>query len=299
VSEAPRTSRLASIKEQTSRARARADQLAVDVPAFNAARHVARHDTRVAGRVLAAAIAYRLFLWMLPLALLLAGVLRLLHDRSPEQPNDVAESLGLSAYVASSVANAASDADQGRWLLLGIGAIGLWSASAAGGKTMFVVHALVWGGAAPASRTAALSVGFLGAAVTAIGLSLLAHQVHGLERQLLARLALLAILAGLSLLASLGLPHDDAPWTALVPGALFVAIGVVAMQVVTAVYLVGRLESSSELYGGLGAAAAILLWLYFLGRLLVGSAVVNAALWERRHPQRVSSGEASTATLAR
>ena len=37
----------------------------------------------------------------------------------------------------------------------------------------------------------------------------------------------------------------------------------------------------SELYGALGAAASVLLWLYLIGRLVVGSAVLNATLWER------------------
>jgi uncharacterized BrkB/YihY/UPF0761 family membrane protein len=35
-------------------------------------------------------------------------------------------------------------------------------------------------------------------------------------------------------------------------------------------------------YGALGIAAALLLAFFFLGRLIVGSAVVNATLWERR-----------------
>jgi uncharacterized BrkB/YihY/UPF0761 family membrane protein len=43
-----------------------------------------------------------------------------------------------------------------------------------------------------------------------------------------------------------------------------------------------RIESASELYGALGAASAVLLWLYLIGRLVVASAVLNATLWERR-----------------
>jgi uncharacterized BrkB/YihY/UPF0761 family membrane protein len=35
-------------------------------------------------------------------------------------------------------------------------------------------------------------------------------------------------------------------------------------------------------YGALGVAAALLLSLYFLSRLIVGAAVLNATLWERR-----------------
>jgi uncharacterized BrkB/YihY/UPF0761 family membrane protein len=51
----------------------------------------------------------------------------------------------------------------------------------------------------------------------------------------------------------------------------------------TTIYLVGKLQDSSELYGTLGAAAAVLLWLYLLGYAMVGSAILNATLWFRQH----------------
>jgi uncharacterized BrkB/YihY/UPF0761 family membrane protein len=46
--------------------------------------------------------------------------------------------------------------------------------------------------------------------------------------------------------------------------------------------LVPRLGRSSELYGSLGAATVILLWLYIIARLITLSAFLNATLWERR-----------------
>jgi membrane protein len=55
-------------------------------------------------------------------------------------------------------------------------------------------------------------------------------------------------------------------------------------------YLARRVASASELYGSLGVAAAILVWLYLIGRLVVAAAMLNATrppcsrcrLWERR-----------------
>ena len=49
-------------------------------------------------------------------------------------------------------------------------------------------------------------------------------------------------------------------------------------------YLAPKLGRSSELYGALGAATVILLWLYLEARLFVGAAFLNACLWERAHP---------------
>ena len=54
----------------------------------------------------------------------------------------------------------------------------------------------------------------------------------------------------------------------------------------TVFYLSEEVTKSSALYGGLGAAATILLWLYLIGRLMVGSAVLNATLWERAKERR-------------
>jgi uncharacterized BrkB/YihY/UPF0761 family membrane protein len=80
------------------------------------------------------------------------------------------------------------------------------------------------------------------------------------------------------------LPHRDARWTALLPGAVIVALGIEALHLFAALYLAPRLGRSSELYGSLGAATVILLWLYIIARLFTFSAFLNAQLWERRAP---------------
>ncbi len=78
------------------------------------------------------------------------------------------------------------------------------------------------------------------------------------------------------------LPHRDAPWTALLPGAVLVAVGLEGLHLFGLLYLAPRLGRSSELYGSLGAATVILLWLYIIARLITASAFLNATLWERR-----------------
>ena len=68
------------------------------------------------------------------------------------------------------------------------------------------------------------------------------------------------------------------------PRSIVFAIGTEVLHVLTVVWYAKRLEHSSELYGGLGAAVVLLAWLYLLGRLTISSAVVNASLWRRSHP---------------
>jgi hypothetical protein len=87
--------------------------------------------------------------------------------------------------------------------------------------------------------------------------------------------------AALWLAISVLLPHGSAPWYRLIPGAVFLGIGTQLLHLVTVYYLAHKIESASELYGGLGVAATLLLGLYLVSRLIVGAAVLNATLWDR------------------
>ena len=47
-------------------------------------------------------------------------------------------------------------------------------------------------------------------------------------------------------------------------------------------YWIGHIVArKSSTYGAIGIALAVLLWVYVLGRIIVASAGVNAALWRR------------------
>jgi uncharacterized BrkB/YihY/UPF0761 family membrane protein len=287
VSERGTRSLSASLHAQLADIKDRIDDVSESVPAVGAAHHAYLHDKNVAGKVLSSAIAYRLFLWMLPLALTFAGILGFLSDRNPSQPSDAASDFGMSAYVASSVADAASQAEKGRWFLVIIGVVGLYTASVAASKTILVVHSLIFGEpnrSVPGPKAAG---GFLLGASALIALSMTMRfvQASALGRSIIVELSALAGIGVLYLGAALVLPHGGTGWVTLVPGALLFAGGVVVLRLLTSLYLVHRITTSSELYGGLGAAACILLWLYFIGRLLVMSAVLNAALATRRATQ--------------
>jgi len=60
------------------------------------------------------------------------------------------------------------------------------------------------------------------------------------------------------------------------------AIGADVLHLLT-VYWIGHLVArKTNTYGAVGIALAVLLWVYILGRIMVGSAGLNAALWYRR-----------------
>ena len=73
----------------------------------DAAFEMVDRDLEVAGGIIAGAIAYRLFIWLLPLALVAVAGLGIAAETSSESPQDAAESLGMAGLVSNSVATAA------------------------------------------------------------------------------------------------------------------------------------------------------------------------------------------------
>jgi uncharacterized BrkB/YihY/UPF0761 family membrane protein len=281
------------IRDMAVSAQRRVQDARKSSPSVDAAFVVQLRDRTVGGNLLASAIAYRLFLWMLPVALLMASLLGFAQASGRDQPEQVGEDLGLGKSVISTVAGAASQAEKSRYLLLFIALFGIYFAGAAGAKTLIAVHRFAWGLSPIGPRVTPLaSLAFTGAAVAVACASALAgiirDQAHGIGLVAMVIVALLdaSVWFGLSLL----LPHAGAPWTRLVPGALLVGVGMQLVHVASVYYLSNKIETASQLYGGLGFAATILLGLYLLARLMVASAVLNATLWSRAETGRASGG---------
>ena len=71
---------------------------------------------------------------------------------------------------------------------------------------------------------------------------------------------------------------------------MLVALGTQVIHLAVVLYLAPKIGRSSELYGALGAATVILLWLYLLARLIVAAAFLNAALWARADSEAEEAG---------
>jgi uncharacterized BrkB/YihY/UPF0761 family membrane protein len=292
VTEAGSSSKSASVRDRVSTARDRVTAARATVPAVDAAFEIGDRDRAVGGSLLAGALAYRLFLWLLPVTFVLAAGLGFLGAADRDAPEDVAEDLGLTGYVSSTVSDAAQEAEDGRWVLLGIGLVALATTSSTGAKTVRAVHARAWGlpprtvRASPVSALAFIGISLLTILVTLFG-SWAQDRSAGVGVGV--RLSVVFVYGLTWLLVSTALPRrPGVRWTALVPGALLFAAGAQALHLFTVFYLVKKLQTSSELYGALGGAAAVLLWLFLVGRLVVGSAVLNATLEERRRKRRVA-----------
>ena len=95
---------------------------------------------------------------------------------------------------------------------------------------------------------------------------------------LLAATLTIVPLTALWVWVSLKLPHGDARWSALLPGALVVAIGFQVLHGLIVTFLVPKLEKATAVYGSLGAMTTLLFSMYLVGRLVVTAPVLNSSL---------------------
>jgi uncharacterized BrkB/YihY/UPF0761 family membrane protein len=282
------TGRLQAARARASRTRdqagRRVSELRTQNELVDAALEAGDLDRRRAGSLLAGGIAFRLFLWLLPAALFAAGIVGLFHPSGSVQPDRVARRLGLGASVAAIVHGAAKQSQRAPVALLAIGVVLTLYMSTSLIRALRTAFVLAWeepfGRRPHVLRDGAILSGALVFALSSqTVISYLRHQV-GLESVLLSLLSI-ALAVALWLGVSLLLPHADAHWKALLPGAALFATGVGLMHYATVYYFAPKLAKEGSLYGSLGTAAVLLLWLFILSRIAVASAFLNAALWRR------------------
>ncbi len=241
------------------------------------------NDRLAGGALLAGALAYRLFLWLLPACLVVVGGLGFLESSDTEE---AAQEAGLSGFAASTISSATSQAHEARWVLLATGLVALFYSSVTLARTMWVATTLAW--QLPIvklrglPRAAALVVGLL---VSTLGIVLVANWLRSLDHTvgLIATLFMVVAYSLLGWLVLGMLPRPPGVLVAdLLPGALLIGVGVEVLHLVTAFLLAPQLSSASQLYGELGGAATLLLWTYILARVLIGATTVNRAWFAHR-----------------
>jgi uncharacterized BrkB/YihY/UPF0761 family membrane protein len=247
---------------------------------------VFEHDLIAGGYLLAGALAFRLFLLLLPMTLVVVAGLGFAAAEDPTSPATAASDLGVTGLAASSVRNAAHEAAGGRWVLLILGLFFLAIACRSAARVLRIAHAFVWREPVERVRTRAddaLGVLFAAAALLSAASVVAAIRHWSNAGGLVAIVLMVLVYFGIWLAFSARLPHGDAPLRALIPGAILVAVGLEGLHIFTAYWLPARIEHGSHLYGALGVAAALLVYLLLVGRLIVTGASLNAVLWNRSH----------------
>jgi len=268
----------AKAREYAERGRVmRAEHESVDV-----AYVLADRDSEIGGGLISGALAYRIFIWLLPFVLVLVGGIGVAASAS-ESPDATARALGLTGVVARSVADASRGSNRWYALLIGIPLL-LW-ASRSLLKALIVAERIVWGDLRRTvpKPTVANTLKFLVFLVGYFAITELARWLGIWTGSTFVRIAVSALLlTGWWLLVSTQLPHGGADWVGLLPGAIVVGVGIVLVADLGVYFLLPRVESSQSTYGALGLAAGLLFGLFIVSRVVVGAAVLNATLWERR-----------------
>ena len=294
-------SRMEQLQELSAKTRSQSQQLLAKAEAsrgrfrsVDAAFQSYSRDRTTAGSLLAGALAYRVFLVMLPLLLVLISGLGL-GTRTTVNAQEAAKLAGLIYYAADIVKKSAGQSTWNHVVALSIGLVGLYWASRSLVKALKIVHLLAWGmpvqGIKTPVKQGLATMGFVTAAF-AISAAAKAIGDFGALGWVGALLLSVLLYFGLWLYLSYLLPHpDEVSWTELAPGAALFAVGGQIIQAVTVFYLMGKAQHFSQLYGGLGVAAIILLWLYLIGRLAIAGVMLNATLWEKRKAEVLESSD--------
>src|SRR5262249_59741069 len=88
------------------------------------------------------------------------------------------------------------------------------------------------------------------------------------------------------------LPHAPVPARLLIPGAVSWAVGADLPNLPTTYWLGNLVARKTSTYGAVGIALAVLLWVYVLGRIMVGSAGLKAPPYYRRENRAGQAGRA-------
>ena len=277
-------------RDRVTRARESAERAATwaqtRMPFGPLAAQALERERMSAASLLAGGLAYRLFFWLVPLGLVLAALSSFWLDADRGSLEDAAREFGLTGAATRAAVDAIQQQEYARWYFLVAGLFLLLWFGVGVLRALNVAHAIAWK-LRPEKLRHPVRAGFIFTALTAaviavsVGTAWLREENEGWSGILLTLSLVLVYVAAVVWLMD-KLPHRASSWQELLPGAVLVAFGVQLMHVVVALYIAPRLGRSSALYGALGAATVILLWLYLIARLIVAGAFLNAAVWEQK-----------------
>jgi len=236
------------------------------------------------GVLLASAIAFRLFLWLLPLALLAAGILAKVSTTDGSDVKSAAKEAGLTGAASQQVVTALRNGDRS-WVVAVVtgGVLFLWATRTLM-RNLTVVNAHAWSVRVPRIKPKDVLINTLAFAVAWVAVFACTAAVHQLTNALPDGGVVLAIvfqgaaLTALWFLIARRLPDSRYDWVDLIPGTLVFGFGMSIMDTFGRIYLPARFAHSSAMYGSLGIAAVMLAWLLLIGQLIVTAALTNT-LW--------------------
>ena len=258
---------------------------------------IQRRSTEVRGGTLAAAISMRAFLALFPITLLAIGAIGLVGGDPSSVARDLAEALGLGHQFGRTLARSIQTAEHRRVLSSLLGILGLlWT-----GTGLAAAMATAWDAAWSTSggtlrgRTVGILwlVGGLAFLAVTVAISAALH-----EADVLIELGTVGGVITNSIFlfwTALLLPGRRIPWRAMVRPALYGGIALEILRSIGSNVVPALVRHSATAYGTIGATFALLVWLLFVGRVIVAAAIYERYRWEHRPaPAAAAPGVAVT-----
>ena len=273
---------------------AKAEELEGRVPHLSLGRELYQRYRRQNATVLAGHLAFRSFLFILPVMVLMVAIAGFLRARGFDVSGELGGKLGLSTSLSHTVSDGADQASRG-WAPLGFSALLAVAVTGSGLLSAFnYCFAQAWGlDAVRIPHRLSLTPKFVGSLITMVLLVAFVGTLRHLG--LVASfggIGAAMVVVGLAFFAVASiLPHRSTAPQWLLPGSIAAPLAITGLQVFANYYLPDKVARSSSLYGSLGVAVTVLFYLYLLGNIIVGSALVNAVWWDHFHGPATSARE--------
>jgi uncharacterized BrkB/YihY/UPF0761 family membrane protein len=245
-------------------------------------------DTTVAGALLAGAVAFRVFLFVVPLVFFIVAAAGFVAEALGRSAPDLLDEAGVTGLLAGTITDLGNQSLWTRLTILGVSGYALLSGTRSLIKVLAIVHQLVWLLPRTRPRNQAKLVG--GTILVVLVSIVLVQLLSALENfsfpaWVVGTVLFMAVPAGVWLFASWKVfSHPEGmSWQDFLPGAIVVGVGVEALHVFTVVWISRSFASKSQAFGAIGGSLSILLWSYVMGRIMAAAPVVNAAAWRRTH----------------
>jgi uncharacterized BrkB/YihY/UPF0761 family membrane protein len=240
-------------------------------------------DREALASALGAAVALRLYLFLIPVLATVVGVAIMVLGK------DQVDSMLTSASVTATMAKDISAAADSSWTAgLALALVGLWLVLWAGRSLTRVLAACAgraWRMEAKDSKASLSAMGALTAMMLIMfGCALLLNRLrgrHGIAADTTSWVFTVALFSAAWFVVTWFLPRRTPDPGALLPGAAFVGLTLTVVQWFMQFYLPSKLARTSEYAGQLGITVAALGYLFILGRLMASSFIVDAVIFER------------------
>ena len=272
-------------RERVSAGQARVNELIEkyhDRPLLDVGLRIYQRDRESAGTIVGSALAFRLFLFFVPLTLFVVGALGFLARWI--DPEDINENASFTGTMAVQINTALTQPGSTRWIATIAGLFGMAWAGRSLSKVMVSASCLAWRLPVTTKATARVIGAVVGLVAGIVLVSTIVNRVRqefGVGAASLSFVAAFALYAVAWMALSMLLPRPTTDPGALLPGAVLVGAVLAVLQGVAQLYLPDKFGRASELYGAIGATVVTLGWFFFVGRAMVLGMSLDAVIYER------------------